>query len=579
MVSQNDKRGDGVTARIQPDRKPLIEGVRADVGNVRTDGGKGRADRIQAVEGRAGSTRNQGAEGLVPVTRSGERKETARNENVKIESSRLDGAKSQNAKIENEISKTAKSNANPGESARTEGGRGSQKLEPAKTAGSEVTKIGPSDATPTKGMSESPSKVGPKAVPLKNNDSPAVRGPKDVPTKKGPFELAPGSLEPKPNLTARPKPPAALPQAENPHGVVRGDKFTARPLTPLKQPLGEHKPTALEGDRAGLQVPISGIRNAVGDLGQKLIDKVSRTLGEPKAETAKTVPVIDRAHHPVEIRVPKTVDSRLQKPLETKPTPFLEAHTVRVEQSEFRPMTGRPGTADGATRGFGRLRAQEELPADKPAPRDARPARREGEPIDGRHSGEAPRHIRDVFLKFNISIPKRSFHPAITDSGSYVALDEASSQRLNSFISSGTHKALKSETEFERRSNRSGWRAGVRDDQEIAPESDSIRENESPSLPNATIKDEQQLNRNSSAGTAGDTARKIYIVQSGDTSESIALVQLHDRSLARLIESVNEPMLQTVFDTQKNMHHKILPVGAMILLPNARDISAFREQT
>lgn len=528
-----------------------------------------------------------------------------------------------------------------------------------------------------------------------STDGTTKKGPAEVPTKKGPFELAPGSLEAKPNLTERPKPPAALPQAENPHGIVRGDKFTAKPLSPAKQPLEPGKPLATKGDGRGFEVPLRGVRNALGDLGQKFIEKISRTLGEAKADAAKsqpvklvyglelarvltaalkagaqraevlggnpqppkgdarerrplvdapnraemqlnaantltvtrvvpkgvreipvsdraidkikltsrletptvratalhrletaainakTVPVVDHAHRAVEIRTqaPPT-EARLQNPLETRATPAIEAHTVRVEQSEFRPMTARPDTANGATKGFNRLQPQvNEQASEKPKVKDARPRRREGEPEDGRHKGEAPKHIRDVFLKFNISIPKRSFHPAITDSGSYVALDDVSSQRLNTFISSGTHKALKSETEFERRSNRSGWLADATADQETG-KTYGGENNAAATAQAANVKsqDEKQLAKNVQAGTAGDTARKVYIVQSGDTAESIALVQLHDQRLAALVESINEMIMQRVYDVQKNAHVKVLPVGAMILLPNSRDISAFREQ-
>lgn len=567
----------------------------------------------------------------------------------------------------------------------------------------------------------------------------------DGTAKKGPFELAPGSLDYKPVTPERPKPPAALPQAENPHGIVRGDKFTAKPLTSSKQPFEQGKPLAAKGDGGGLNeglgAPLRGVRDALGDLGQKFIEKISRTLGESKVDLTKTqpiklvhgmelakllsaapksdvlrvdvprgeapriemraesraaeprtaeprgaerrptgpgvtepqprvdktgrtdvprateaspraqaprgemparaeaqlqaatvltvtrrmlngvadvvvsdraiekiklaprletptakstalhrleaaainaatVPVIDRAHHKVEIRTQQPADARLQQPLEIKPTPAMEAHTVRVEQSEFRPMIGRSSAADGATKGFDRLQKDNAQPGDRVKPKDARPQRRDGEPVDGRHEGEAPKHIRDVFLKFNIAIPKRSFHPAITDSGSYVALDDTSSQRLNAFISSGTHRALKDGTEYERRSNRSGWQTrSVEEGKNDSGESGEDVDESHTAKRSAAYQDEDQLKTASRVGTTGDTARKVYIVQSGDTAESIALVQLRDERLDGLIEEINHLLLQRVFDANKGEHVRVLPVGAMILLPNQRDIAKYRERT
>ena len=727
--SQEVKQGSSRIGDASSGRRPQLEGARIDVGNVRAEGQTGRAARAEAVSGHSNSGRANGADS--PRTE-------AKIDPGKVGSALGDIIKTNLAGVKYGAKEDAKAgtaegrggtsgkrsgapeSVNGGKTESAEGGKvPSPKSDKAQSAKSDPADFVKNPATESvrHGLINA-GKQGPRVPPERTVvggvvdastpkspgegstrkvyvDGTTKKGPAEVPTKKGPFELAPGSLEAKPNLTERPKPPAALPQAENPHGIVRGDKFTAKPLSPAKQPLEPGKPLATKGEGGGFEVPLRGVRNALGDLGQKFIEKISRTLGEAKADAAKsqpvklvyglelarvltaalkagaqradvlggnpqppkgdaqerrplidassraemqlnaantltvtrlvpkgvreitvsdraidkikltsrletptvratvlhrleaaainakTVPVVDRAHRAVEIRTqaPPT-EARLQNPLETRATPAIEAHTVRVEQSEFRPMTARPDTADGATKGFNRLQPQvNEQASEKPKAKDARPRRREGEPEDGRHKGETPRHIRDVFLKFNISIPKRSFHPAITDSGSYVALDDVSSQRLNTFISSGTHKALKSETEFERRSNRSGWLADATADQETG-KSDGGENNAAATAQAANVKsqDEKQLAKNVQAGTASDTARKVYIVQSGDTAESIALVQLHDQRLAALVESINEMIMQRVYDVQKNAHVKVLPVGAMILLPNSRDISAFREQ-
>ncbi|MBX3075877.1 hypothetical protein KF913_18350 [Candidatus Obscuribacterales bacterium] len=759
-INQEVKQGSARIGDASSGRRPQMEGARIDAGNVRADGQTGRAARAEAVSGHSNSGRAHGVDSpkteakidpgkvgsalgdIIKTNVTGVK--YGANESVKggtgeglkggAASSKGSGARETVDSGKSESAEGGKAPSPKGDKAQSLKGDKAQsptgakaqspKSDPAdfvKNPATESVRQGlvnagkqgqrvPPERTVVGGVvdASTPKTPGEGSTRRVSADGTTKKGPAEVPSKKGPFELAPGSLEPKPNLTERPKPPAALPQAENPHGIVRGDKFTAKPLSPAKQPLEPGKPLATKGDGRGFEVPLRGVRNALGDLGQKLIEKISRTLGEVKADAAKsqtvklvyglelarvltaalkagaqradvlggnpqpqrgpagdapqrravgdgarerrplidassraemqlnaantltvtrlvpkgvreipvsdraidkikltsrletptvratalhrletaainakTVPVVDRAHRAVEIRTqaPPT-EARLQNPLETRATPAIEAHTVRVEQSEFRPMTARPDTADGATKGFNRLQPQvNEQASEKPKAKDARPRRREGEPEDGRHKGETPRHIRDVFLKFNISIPKRSFHPAITDSGSYVALDDVSSQRLNTFISSGTHKALKSETEFERRSNRSGWLADATADQETS-KTDGGENNAAATAQAANVKsqDEKQLAKNVQAGTAGDTARKVYIVQSGDTAESIALVQLHDQRLVALVESINEMIMQRVYDVQKNAHVKILPVGAMILLPNSRDISAFREQ-
>jgi|GEM_PF-1613673 len=73
-----------------------------------------------------------------------------------------------------------------------------------------------------------------------------------------------------------------------------------------------------------------------------------------------------------------------------------------------------------------------------------------------------------------------------------------------------------------------------------------------------------------------DSARKMYIVQSGDTPRSIAVVQLHDHLLEDLIVEINALLFQKIYDVLEGRYVKMLPEGAMILLPNKTDIEQFR---
>jgi len=91
----------------------------------------------------------------------------------------------------------------------------------------------------------------------------------------------------------------------------------------------------------------------------------------------------------------------------------------------------RPGLIEGTARG-GSSRVESLLPKSR------------NERIDSNEvpSDTVPRSIRDVFLKFQLALPKRSFNPEITESGNYVAQRGQSAQRLQAFVSSGQHKVI-----------------------------------------------------------------------------------------------------------------------------------------
>jgi hypothetical protein len=407
------------------------------------------------------------------------------------------------------------------------------------------------------------------------------------PTRPTRTELVPAKTDAKPILPGRTKPSAPLPQAENPHGIVRGDKLTAKPLPPARSVQESAKPTekqstekqstgrppfdtspkdkaanpkptiekpAAKAEALGIGSPLPGLRGLLTELTQTIVGKVLRTIGDAndftKTQPMKAVPEI-QAETRFRVQEFKPVNQRLE-------LPSPETQTIRIRQSNFQPLTGRANTADGATKGFEKL-----------LPKSEREVARDVE----RAQETVPHSIRDVFLKFNISLPKRSFHPLITDSGTYVALDDNSSQKLQSFISSGTHQALKPDVVSENRSNRHSWRKEDRFEDNTEHEDDDAEE----MAKSRSTSVQKQFPKASSSEDS--SARKMYRVQESDTPTSIAVIQLQDAKLVELILEINHLLLQQVYDEDKREHVSVLPVGAMILLPNKLDIAAFRERS
>lgn len=221
---------------------------------------------------------------------------------------------------------------------------------------------------------------------------------------------------------------------------------------------------------------------------------------------------------------------------------------------------GKSGTAGGGTERVESL-----------LPKQRRETASQNEPP----SDTVPHSIRDVFRKFQLSLPKRSFSPEITDSGSYIAQRGPSSERLQAFISSGQHKALRDWSG----DASTGRRRAI----PVFEDDAEVDELESESENDATVRNQNsvELTLAKAAGTGAgqhDTVRRMYIVQAGDTPHSIAVVQLNDQSLENLIVEINEPIFQKRYDAVKGAHVKVLPEGAMILLPNARDIEAWLTQ-
>jgi hypothetical protein len=193
-------------------------------------------------------------------------------------------------------------------------------------------------------------------------------------------------------------------------------------------------------------------------------------------------------------------------------------------------------------------------------------------------SDMVPHSIRDVFLKFQLALPKRSFRPEITDSGSYVAQSGQSVKRLDAFVSSGQHKALKANSEFVSPSlNRRLSTPFSTDDRDDGESESEVSESKDQNVVSPS-KQSTVLGKPSLSTHANADARRMYIVQSGDTPRSIAVVQLNDHLLETLVFEINKLLFQKVFDPGQGIHVKVLPVGAMILLPNQREIDAFRSR-
>ncbi len=230
-----------------------------------------------------------------------------------------------------------------------------------------------------------------------------------------------------------------------------------------------------------------------------------------------------------------------------------EGTVAKPQSTDITPVGNKADTAGGGTERVESLlpKQRRELTNQNDAPSDM-----------------VPHSIRDVFRKFQLSLPKRSFSPEITDSGNYIAQRGPSSERLQAFISSGQHKALRGWSDDSSTLTRRVM--PVTEDDSDAEEQEEDSENET-AIRNQDSA-ELTLAKQTASTRAGqhDTVRRMYIVQAGDTPQSIAVVQLHDQLLENLIVEINEPVFQKRYDAVRGEHVKILPGGALVAAPLRR---------
>lgn len=361
---------------------------------------------------------------------------------------------------------------------------------------------------------------------------------------------------------------------------------------------------------------LPGIKASIREFGEAIFARIGRTLKtavlaraeqiqpkertQPKETAQRKEPTrVADANPPKSLR-PNVIDLRttpIAKRAEikdvsvTKPTLQQVRDNPNLETTKAQPRTARAEANEGATRGFAKLEPKRPLEQTRPGVQTDRKSsdNDRAKTTDDKSSrtdqspDTVPKSIRDVFLKFNISIPKRSFHPAFTDSGSYVALNETSADKLKAFVSSGQHRALKPNSEQEDLDERYSWRrdrtvSDDRDEKKAESERDKIASG-SANSGFGKEDDDKQFSKKASAAGAQESARRMYIVKESDTPVSIAVVQLQDEHLAPLIVAINQLLLQKVYDPYKGEHVQVLPVGAMILLPNQRDIADYRERS
>ncbi|MBX9692537.1 MAG: hypothetical protein K2Z81_09140, partial [Cyanobacteria bacterium] len=149
---------------------------------------------------------------------------------------------------------------------------------------------------------------------------------------------------------------------------------------------------------------------------------------------------------------------------------------------------------------------------------------------------------------------RRGFKAEITESGTYVVEQGQSSQRLQAFMSSGTHKIIAPDLEIE-------------SDESMTAQSGS----------NESVEKGADESAHHRGSAQAEPARPFYIVKEGESLEFIAVAKLNDSRLAELIERINAPLLKSLVGS-RSARTQALPPGTMLLLPHERDIAEFRSK-
>jgi len=180
-------------------------------------------------------------------------------------------------------------------------------------------------------------------------------------------------------------------------------------------------------------------------------------------------------------------------------------------------------------------------------PNEKHPVREPGEVRDS-GEGDNSTRIRDIFAKFDIQLPRKKLRPEITESGTYKIISNQTSQKL----------------------------PAVSEEKMDAPYEVANIFKEEDSFPGGDPQNPENQPFPKIASSAAEEPRRSYVVKQGETIEYIAVAELQEAGLAPLIREINEIILQQFFDQEKQEEISTMPAGIMILLPNKKDIIAYR---
>jgi len=230
----------------------------------------------------------------------------------------------------------------------------------------------------------------------------------------------------------------------------------------------------------------------------------------------------------------KQEEAKKQEAKELRPeskTGIKDAYQGRLPEIKMSYTKNQPSTKD-----FTKLR-----------PHEKHPVKETGEVKETINADHSTR-IRDIFAKFDIQLPRKKLRPEITESGTYKIISNQTSQKL----------------------------PAVSEDKMNAPDEVASFFRNDDSFPGGDPRNPENQPFPKIATSASEEPRRSYVVKLSETIEYIAVAELQEAGLAPLIREINEILLEQFFDHEKQEPVSILPAGVLILLPNKKDIIAYR---
>lgn len=231
------------------------------------------------------------------------------------------------------------------------------------------------------------------------------------------------------------------------------------------------------------------------------------------------------------IKQQKTKQQEIKKQEGKEPRPESKTGNKDPYQGKLPEIKMTYAKGQPATKDFTNLKPPEKTGAAQPAE------------TNKETSDEQPTRIRDIYAKFDIQLPRKKLKPEITESGTYKIIPNQSSQKMQAVSDDAINAP------FETASS-------------IFTEEGDPRNPENKPFPK-------------SSGTS-EEPRQSYVVKQGETVEYISVAELQDASLAPLIREINHILLDQFYDHANQQPVSVLPTGLLILLPNKKDIIAFR---
>lgn len=180
-------------------------------------------------------------------------------------------------------------------------------------------------------------------------------------------------------------------------------------------------------------------------------------------------------------------------------------------------------------------------------PHEKHPVKETGEVKETAEGAHSTR-IRDIFAKFDIQLPRKKLRPEITESGTYKIISNQTSQKL----------------------------PVVSEDKMNAPSEVASFFQDDDNFPGGDPRNPENQPFPKIASSASEEPRQSYVVKQGETIEYIAVAELQEAGLAPLIREINDILLQQFYDHETELPVSVLPAGVLILLPNKKDIIAYR---